>query len=937
LTSLTLTGSAGSELTQWAFDQSTGMLQSKTFADGSVDQYQYNARQQLTNLIEPGISSSAFGYNTAGELVSSSLTDSSTGTVSSNVVSLDEMGRPNVVADTDNGRTNTTITTYNAQQQLAQTIFGSAGGASVNYAYYPTSNFGSNGEPGALQTMTVSTPTSQSAPTGYNYDPVSKRIQTISVNGVAIQYQYLANSNQIQTVTAGPVDANGNLTSGDNSLVTTYTPDSTDKSRVHIMQTMDNIDDETLYSGVYGYNQQDQMTSEGIVAAGPNGTIQHNYVYGYSAANADALTSVTDTNNTPVASYSFDGAGNFVNTAFNTSLGTANIVNQYSNLTYNSRGDVTTDVTTSGTYSLGWDAADRLISITPVSPINGAYKLSLGYDGQSRLLWKDVYTWNAGSGTWNYAYSRHYVWDGENLIEELDQNNNLITGYTWGPTGLLAVTDYIQSPAKTYIAVNDASGNMVGLMDPATGSAAAVYTYDPYGNLLTMAGPAANLCEILGKGYIVDQETRWLGFAPNPAGNGPIRILNFNLDLYMQRDPAGEIAGGFNPYQPFGGDPINESDSSGDSYSDEDWTNAKDKVARQYYSGNGVGSYYINPLDSKALQNAYDTDVIFKLRVDDEVANSKFSLFETVFPATAQQIGSTNIPSGYVQWNDGVVVPAATKLAASEATLLASVPAAGDGIVTAATADSLLTGIQGVGLAAWGLDNTYAALRLQPNDTFLASGVTQLTGSSTAGQVVNGLAGLGLAASLPVPGGADPVAELEALESNQAAGTSEWSLPSLAGASTGGLSFRSLSAASITDPAFEEFPTVQEAVADASTARSYNAALEVQLRPSEFGLSDAEHFSIANQAFGDFFTETPATEAAARAMFGDDFIDSLLDGRTPEGFTWHHALASQADGEAGWLHLVDQSQHISDFELFHPNGIGGYQEWAVPAGAPYPR
>ena len=182
---------------------------------------------------------------------------------------------------------------------------------------YNSSGFPSNGSPGALESMTVNTPTSQSAATGYNYDPTSKRLQTISVNGVAVQYNYLPDSNQVYQVSAGP-------------------------ARMHIMQTNDNIDEETLYSGVYGYNQQDQMTSEGIVAAGPNGTIQHNYVYGYSAANADALTSVTD-NSQVAAQYSFDGAGNFTSAWMG--LGTTNVVNQYSSLTYDARGNVTTDVT----------------------------------------------------------------------------------------------------------------------------------------------------------------------------------------------------------------------------------------------------------------------------------------------------------------------------------------------------------------------------------------------------------------------------------------------------------------------------------------------------------------------------------------------------------------------------------------------------------------
>ena len=41
-----------------------------------------------------------------------------------------------------------------------------------------------------------------------------------------------------------------------------------------------------------------------------------------------------------------------------------------------------------------------------------------------------------------------------------------MTGYTWSPAAMLAVTDYTPSTAKTYVAVIDASGNTAMLVDP---------------------------------------------------------------------------------------------------------------------------------------------------------------------------------------------------------------------------------------------------------------------------------------------------------------------------------------------------------------------------------------------------------------------------------------------------------------------------------------
>ena len=114
------------------------------------------------------------------------------------------------------------------------------------------------------------------------------------------------------------------------------------------------------------------------------------------------------------------------------------------------------------------------------------------------------------------------------------------------------MTDYTQSTAKTYVAVIDASGNTVMLVDPTAGTVAASYTYDSYGNLLTAAGPAKSVCSILGKGLYYDVEARSIGHALS---------RDERLNTWYERDSAGEIAGGANVYQYLGGDPIDLSDT----------------------------------------------------------------------------------------------------------------------------------------------------------------------------------------------------------------------------------------------------------------------------------------------------------------------------------------------------------------------------------------
>jgi hypothetical protein len=188
-----------------------------------------------------------------------------------------------------------------------------------------------------------------------------------------------------------------------------------------------------------------------------------------------------------------------------------------------------------------------------------------GYDSLGRRLWKTVYSnlW----GAWVFAYTRRYLWDGGNLVAELDGNNAMVTGYTWGPTGLLAVTDYAASGGpKTYVVAEDLSGNVQALVDPAIGVPVASFHYDPYGKRLSGTGPERKIDSPLGKEEYSDYEVKTLGFSPHPSGNGDLRVVNYVTNGFMQHDVAGELAGGLNLYQLDGGDPVNKSDPSGEDF-----------------------------------------------------------------------------------------------------------------------------------------------------------------------------------------------------------------------------------------------------------------------------------------------------------------------------------------------------------------------------------
>jgi len=373
------------------------------------------------------------------------------------------------------------------------------------------------------------------------------------VNGVTFTFNYYTDSNQINSVVA--------TVSGGANLTTTYLRDSADKSRINRVGVGGSLG-EIFSDAIGGFNQQDQITSRTITRkdANDDGTLANSQAiastYGYNPSLGDALTSVTTTVNGVAStgySYGFDNVGNFTG---NSTLGTASNVNQYSGLTYNSRGDVTDD----GTYAYSYDANDRLIVVTPHD--TAQLELKYGYDSQGRRLWKTAYTYTGGA--WAPSYSRHYLWDGNNLVAELDGSNAILMGYTWGPTGLLAVTDYTASGGpKTYVVAQDLSGNIAALVDPTNGMPVASYRYDPYGGPVSATGPKKTLSAFRGKGNLVDPEAPDDAFAPNPNGDGSDRVVDLLVDVELERDPAGESATQ-DLYQPLQGDPINENDPSGE-------------------------------------------------------------------------------------------------------------------------------------------------------------------------------------------------------------------------------------------------------------------------------------------------------------------------------------------------------------------------------------
>ena len=268
--------------------------------------------------------------------------------------------------------------------------------------------------------------------------------------------------------------------------------------------------------------------------------------------------------------YSYDTIGNRLWAAANVATNTyvANSLNQYtlvgrgvldppqnSVLIYDADGNVTGD----GTFAYAYDAENRLVSVTSAVETNGAIRVLNAYDHRNRRIRKTVQRLNSsiapppsppvGMHEWETQETHMFVWDGNNIVLEKVEFANGTTRtfeYFWGADksgteqgaggvgGLLAVS----MDGVFYIPCYDHNGNIV-LYISESGTTAAQYTYDPYGNIIESSGPLANMFSFGFSTKYHDRETGMINYK--------LRVLRPDFGRWLNRDPI-EEGGGANLY-----------------------------------------------------------------------------------------------------------------------------------------------------------------------------------------------------------------------------------------------------------------------------------------------------------------------------------------------------------------------------------------------------
>ena len=324
---------------------------------------------------------------------------------------------------------------------------------------------------------------------GFGYDPLSRRTSLTRPNNVSTSYSY-DNLSRLLSVLH---QAGGTTIDG-----ASYTLDNAGNRTVK----------QNLQNGVtenYTYDPTYQLTQVQQVVNG-NTTTSENYTY-------DALGNRLSSLN--VASYSYNNSNQLTSSSDGFSY------------TYDNNGNTLTKATGAGTTSYGWDFENRLTSVTLP---NGGGTVSYRYDSSGRRIQK-----TGPNGTTNYLY------DGPNLLGEVDQSGNLLARYADGPTIDQPLFEFRSGSASYY----DTDGSdSISSLTSASGTIASTYAYDTFGNLSASTGSLANPFRYTGREF--DSETGVYFYRTRyyDASNG--RFVNEDLARF---------AGGTNFYRYVGNSP----------------------------------------------------------------------------------------------------------------------------------------------------------------------------------------------------------------------------------------------------------------------------------------------------------------------------------------------------------------------------------------------
>ncbi len=538
------------DVTTWTYDPSTGLLSAKTDDQNNTVTYTYDEAVRLETRTwarkdansDPIVTTYVYDDNT-GELVGINYSSEDTQDIG---FVYDRLGRQKTVTDAAGTRnfgyndnlqleTETITGLYGEDKVITRTyadtgLIGRNAGFTLENDYTMTYGFDGKGR-FATAGWSIS---GQSDTATYTYATNSDLLAGYStISGQIVSYTYEDNRNL--------------KTSVENAFNTavvsnyTYQYDSLGR-RKNVVNTGQAFAQDAF--NVYNYNPRSELTGSDRYLG----------------------TDVTDLS-TPVEPdkrlYAYDPIGNRQTATEGTDPEisyTANSLNQYetvggSSLTYDKDGNLKdipaavipaqAGIQSASGWNLTWNAENRLVSVAPQTPASGDTKVEFLYDYRGRRVSKSVSEFNGTD--WTQTSTTLYVYDGWNLIQELDGTGAVQKSYAWGLDlsqsiqgaggvgGLLAMTD----GTDTYLYCYDANGNVGQMVDADNGSLVANYQYDPFGKTIFSSGVMKEANPFRFSTKYADAETGFYYYG--------YRYYSSELGRWLSRDPLGE-EGGVNLY-----------------------------------------------------------------------------------------------------------------------------------------------------------------------------------------------------------------------------------------------------------------------------------------------------------------------------------------------------------------------------------------------------
>jgi RHS repeat-associated protein len=281
------------------------------------------------------------------------------------------------------------------------------------------------------------------------------------------------------------------------------------------------------------YDAANRITQESWGSGASTGT----HVYSY-----DKTSQLLSDGST---TYSYDLNGNRTMAGYSTGSDNRLTFDGTYTYTYNAEGDLTQKVSTTATWTYGWDNMNRLVGVKQVTATGTQVSVSYAYDVLGKRVEDD--TWKPGTGT---VTVRH-AYDGNNIWADVTTTNTLLARYVYGdgvdqvwaramPAGLTnsGVAWYLTDRQGSVRDIMNAS-SVVGDHIDYDGYGNPTHTTVSFGDQFGYAGGLYSYdtrMEQLGARWYDPATGRWVSEDPSGFGSdGP------NLYKYVRNDPANRL------------------------------------------------------------------------------------------------------------------------------------------------------------------------------------------------------------------------------------------------------------------------------------------------------------------------------------------------------------------------------------------------------------